>query len=173
MNSDISTVLTKLLSLPWICYVPVTDESVVALIENHAVNSAFIKLKIYNSERYVTNWVFQHNQKIINFPKHAEETINAYLSIQISEIKFISLSPVVSELEIITIGFLGILSKVNNQQNIIIPQSYEISIRFFDTFNCRSLFSILDDSKMNQVDTLCLFYMIIKFCLAIHFLIVC
>ena len=162
MNSDISTMLTKLLSLPWICYVPVTDESVVALIENHAVNSAFIKLKIYNSERYVTNWVFQHNQKIINFPKHAEETINAYLSIQISEIKLIYLSPVVSELEIITIGLLGILSKVNNQQNIIIPQSYEISIRFFDTFNCGSLFSLLDDSKMNQVDTLCLFYMIIK-----------
>ena len=165
MNSDISTMLKKLLSLPWICYIPVTDESVVALIENHAVNSAFVKLKINNSERYVANWVFQHNQKIVSFTKHAKETINAYLSIELSEMKMIHLSPVVSELEIITIGLLGIFSEVSNQQNIIIPQSYEISTRFFDTFNYRSLFSLLDDSKMDQVDILCLFCMIIKFLL--------
>ena len=77
---------------------------------------------------FVEKWVFRHygNQSIVSFTKYAEETINAYLSIiKISDIRLIDLSPIVSELEIITTGLLGIFSEVNNEQSIIIPQSYE------------------------------------------------
>ena len=49
INSDISTMLLKLLNLPWICYIPVIHRSVVDLIKNHAVNSAFAKLGIRKS----------------------------------------------------------------------------------------------------------------------------
>ena len=162
MNSNISVTLTELLSLPWICYIPVTDESVEALVKNQAVNSAFAKLGIKNSARHVSNWVFQHNHKIFSFVKDAEEIISTHLSIEISQLRMVDLSPVVSELEIITIGLLGIFSGVNNQQNIIIPQSYEISTRFFDTVNNKDLFSLLDDSKIEHTDILNLFYMIIR-----------
>ena len=144
MNSDISTMLLKLLNLPWICYIPVTHRSVVDLIKNHAVNSAFVKLGIRKSAKlFVEKWVFRHygNQSIVSFTKYAEETINAYLSIiEISDIRLIDLSPVVSELEIITTGLLGTFSEVNNEQSIIIPQSYEISTRLFDSVNDKNLF---------------------------------
>ena len=167
-NSDISKKLVILLNFSWICYIPFTHNSVKALIENRAVNSAFVKLGIRNSTAFTKKWVFRQygSQTIINFIKFAEETVNAYVSVfKRLNVRMIDLSPVISELEIITIGLLGIFSEVDREHKIVIPQSYEIATGFFNAINFYHLFSLLSDSEKEYGKILQLFHTIIKFLL--------
>ena len=168
INSNISRKLVNLLNFSWICYIPFTHNSVKALIENRAVHSAFVKLGIRNSTAFTKKWVFRQygSQTIINFIKFAEETVNAYVSvIKRLNVRMIDLSPVISELEIITIGLLGIFSEVDREHKIVIPQSYEIATGFFNAINFYHLFSLLSDSEKEYGKILQLFHTIIKFLL--------
>ena len=164
-NSGISKKLISLLNFSWICYIPITHNSAKALIENRVVNSAFVNLGIKNSTVFIEKWVFLNygNQRIVNFVKFAEETINSHISvIKPSKIRMIDLSPVIAKLEIITIGLLGILSEVDSEHKIVIPQSYEIATGFFNTTNDNHMFLLVADSEKEYGNILHLLNVIIK-----------
>ena len=153
LGNDISVMLKNLLSFPWICYIPAVHKSVETFTWNPAIKSA-IKSGIGQIEikGFVEKWVFHGvYQKISSFINFTEETIYSCLS---TEIEMIELSPVVSKLEIITIGLLGIFSNSNCDHKIVLPQSYEIVTGFFDSVNDYSLFSLITNLKMNSTDIL-------------------
>ena len=160
LKSDASVILTNLLNLPWACYIPVIHPSVRRLTRNYAVDYAFQQFGIMDSKKFVEKWVFHGNiQQFINFTTFAEEHTNLCFS---SKIKMSHLSPVVSKLEIITLGLLGNFSQIHSEHEVVIPQSYEIATRFFDSINDYTLFSLLADSEMKSTDILYLFHKIIK-----------
>ena len=166
LNIDVCTMLRNLLNVSWICYVPITHESVQSLTKNHAIKSYFRQLKLKNSTDFLSfakKWVFHgSNEHVFDFTMFAIETISSYFSIKLSEIKMIDLSPVISNLEMITIGLLGIYSERNSEHQIIIPQCYEIVTEFFDEMNSVNLFFHLANSKLNSDDVLDLVHMIIE-----------
>ena len=163
LKSDGSVILKNLLNFPWACYIPIIHRSVGRLTRNYAINYAFQQFGIMDSKKFVEKWVFHGNtQQFINFITFAEEHINLYFSSELSKIKMIDLSPVVSKLEIIALGLLGNFSQIHSERKVVIPQSYEIATRFFDSINDYTLFSLLADSEMKSTDILFLFHIIIK-----------
>ena len=157
LGNDISVMLKNLLSFPWICYIQVVHKSVETFTWNPAIKSAiYSAIGQVEVEEFIEKWIFHGvNQQISNFIIFIEETIDSCLS---TEIEMIELSPVVSKLEIITIGLLGIFSNINSEHEIVLPQSYEMVTNIFDSVNDYSFFSLITNSKMDSTDIL-LYYL--------------
>ena len=144
------TMLLNVLSLPWICYVPNDHTTVVALLNVPVIANLFGKLRL------VENWAFQGNtDKFFNFKRFTKQTIDRYSIEVLSDQKIASF---VSELEIITIGILAIMSK---HHYLIIPQSYEIVTDWFDEINDCKFFSTLRKQWEDGFDLLTQFIKIL------------
>ena len=118
--------------------------------------------RLFDQLNFSTEWAFQGNTKhFYNFKKFAEETITYYSSYILIDTAVASF---ISECEVITIGLLAILSKVNKNYCLIIPQSYEMVTGWFNEINTHRVLSTqaLRKTSLKVEDILGYFLKIIK-----------
>ena len=144
------TMLLNVLSFPWICYIPNDHTTVEALLNVPVIANLFGQLRL------VKNWALQGNtDKFCNFKRFTQQKIDRYSKEELSDQKIASF---ISELEIITIGILAIMSK---DHYLIIPQSYEIVTEWFNEINGRKFFSTLRKQWEDGFDLLTQFIKIL------------
>ena len=152
--------LINVLSLPWICYAPKDHRTVEVFLR------APVIARLLGQCTFSNEWAFQGNiNKFYNLKKFAKQRIDYYhSSFRVNDLlkSFASdslIGPFVSELEIITIGLLGIFSVMNNHYCLVIPQSYEVVTEWF---NCNKLFSILRKTSIKCEEVLDFLFKIIN-----------
>ena len=144
------TMLLNVLSLPWVCYIPNNHRTVEALFNVPIIANLFYQLRLEKS------WVFQGStDKFFNFKRFTMQKIDRCSLEVLSDQKIASF---VSNLEIITIGILAIMSK---HHYFIIPQSYEIVTEWFNEINDCKFFSTLRKQWEDGFDLLTQFIKIL------------
>ena len=140
------TMLINVLSLPWVCYVPKDHRTIEVFLR------APVIVQLFDQLSFAKEWAFQGNlEYFYNLKKFAKEKIDYYSSITLTDSL---ISPFISALEIITIGFFGIFSLKNKHYCLIIPQSYEVVTEWFNEINHCKLFSILRKTSIKCEDVL-------------------
>ena len=126
------TMLINLLSLPWVCYMPNNHKSVEVFL------CVPVIVQLFDQLNFSKEWAFQGSTKqFYDFKEFVEETVDYYSSKVLIDKAVASF---ISDLEIITIGLLAILSE-NKNYYLIVPQSYEMVIGWFNEINTRRALS--------------------------------
>lgn len=159
-NNVAETMLMNVLSLPWICYIPSSHRTAEVFLHAPVIAKLFRNLKIYDIEEFASNWIFQGNTATFyDFKKFAKETVDRYSA------SIPTVTPngsFVSKFEIITIGLLAIFSVMNKHYCLIIPQSYEMVIEWFNETNNNRFFPLLRKTSITCEDVIDLLLNIIK-----------
>ena len=124
--------LINLLSLPWVCYMPKNHRNVEVFLHVPVI------VQLFDQLNFSKEWAFQGSTKqFYDFKEFVEETIDYYSSKVLIDTAVASF---ISDLEIITIGLLAILSE-NKNYCLIVPQSYEVVTGWFNGINTRRVLS--------------------------------
>ena len=148
--------LLSVLNLEWIHYIPFNHPEVQGFVENitkpwMVVSKVFKQAIKKNAEDILEQSVFQGSTIVINiacmkFSEFAGSTIEKYVSMSVDESS--TIDKIVSELELVAIGLLGIVSLLEEHSTIILPQSYQIVLDLFNDFNgCNLLYLLTLDQE--------------------------
>ena len=127
--------LLSMLNLEWICYIPIGHPEVQSNFIKDITDPRTVVSKVFkqtklpcmNIQGFLEQWMFQGSTKRLkfyykSFSEFAADTIQMYR--EITESDNPNIDRIVSELEVVTIGLLGIVSQLEGHwHKVILPQS--------------------------------------------------
>ena len=146
--------LLNVLNLEWTRYIPINHPEVQSFVEGitkpwMVVSKVFKQTIIKkNAQDILEQSVFQGITIGINYMKFIEfaaNRIEAYVGMSPNEIYYIE--RIVSELELVAIGLLGIVSLLEENCAMILPEAYQIVSGLFNELNGCNLLYILTFDK--------------------------
>jgi len=150
--------LFNLLNFEWTRYIPVNhpelQDFVQSITKSWMVVSKVFKQTLLseNAKHFIEKSVFQGCTEcfpIMKFSKFASDTIETYASLLLD--KKLNSDEIVSEIEIVAMGLLGIAFRLKDHQEIIniLPQSYQIVSDLFIEINSFDLLCIPTNCEEN------------------------